>query len=196
MAVSILNKFLKQTLNKFSFILSFEPCFINVKSKMTQLLRLSLTSGLIMGTGDVICQTIVNKQELDIMRTCRFALAGFTIHAPFWSYGFKLIDRVPLHYIKSNIGQAFTRSIITQTLSPIYFPLLYTYIGWMEGIPLAEMFEKKGPHIIQTLKTGIIFWPIVNIINFMYIKAIHRVHYVTLMGVGWNTILSYINSKD
>jgi hypothetical protein len=64
----------------------------------------------------------------------------------------------------------------------------------LEGISLRDIPEKKGAAIVQTITTGLMFWPVANIANFMYIAPTHRVHYVTTAGVLWNTILSYINS--
>ena len=41
---------------------------------------------------------------------------------------------------------------------------------------------------------GSVFWPAVNVANFMWCPPKYRVLYVNVCGLFWNTYLSWVNS--
>lgn len=47
---------------------------------------------------------------------------------------------------------------------------------------------------LPTYKTGWVFWPGANMLNFVLVPQNNRVLFANAAGLVWNTILSYINS--
>lgn len=155
------------------------------------MLKRCLVSGVVVAAGDVLCQSITNP-TYDGLRTIRFAIVGTTLHAPYWFYGFRFIDKLPLG--GQTLMSAFRRSIATQILlSPPYFILFYGWLGVLEGLTYQQILEEKQQPIMDTVQRGLIFWPIVNSINFRFMLPNHRLHYVTVAGVFWNAAVSYAN---
>jgi len=156
--------------------------------------RKCLASGLVVATGDGICQ-MIEGAPFDVRRNVRFAIAGATLHAPFWLYGFKLIDKLPLGGI--GLMSAVRRTLATQILlSPPYFVLFYGWIGVLEGLNPRQIVEFKTRCVVDTVIRGLMFWPFVNVINFQFVAATHRLHYVTAAGVIWNVAVSYTNNRS
>lgn len=157
-------------------------------------LRKCVLSDIVIGAGDILCQTITkNSDTLDQRQVARFALVGATIHAPYWFYGFRLMDKLPLGPI--SVKTAIIRSLSTQLLlSTPYFILFYSCIGVLEGLTTYDqIIEHKKQPIIDTVRRGFVFWPIINVFNFRFMAPAHRLHVVTVAGVFWNALVSYAN---
>ncbi len=70
----------------------------------------------------VTCRANVAAQvdELDYAQTARFALIGLTLHGPYFLFGFRLIDKIPMGSIKSALGRSLTKTIVTQGCRHVY----------------------------------------------------------------------------
>jgi hypothetical protein len=98
--------------------------------------------------------------------SARFAIVGATLHGPFFLYGFGLIDKLPLQKIKSALGKALAKTLVTQfTLYPLFIGLFYGYVALLEGVPPGKVFEVKKKPATETLIHGLVFWPIANTVR-------------------------------
>lgn len=138
---------------------------------MKALLRASAISCVVMGSGDIICQLISathEKKELDWAQSARFALAGATLHGPYFLYGFRLVDRIPLHGVHTALGRSVSKTLVTQvTVFPLYVALLYVYLGVLEGLSREQIENKVITAWPYTYAVGTAFWPVANIANFL-----------------------------
>lgn len=167
---------------------------------MRAVVRAGAFSCVVMASGDVLCQYIQKRdtdKSIDWSQTARFALTGLTLHGPYFLYGFRLIDKVPLNMVKSGLGKSIAKSLLVQvTIYPVFVGVFFTYMGLLEGIPVQDLYEKKKTAALHTLAVGTLFWPLANVVNFSLVAPANRVYYVAGAGVVWNAIVSWINSNS
>lgn len=160
--------------------------------------RAALTSASVMAAGDAICQAIRCRAaqhdiSINLKQTARFGLIGLTLHGPYFYQSFRWLDKTLGQ--SSTFKQAALKTALGQvTIFPVYVVSFFTYMGLLEGLSLEQCREKVIKAAPPTLLTGTAFWPVVNIFNFMYVPAVHRVLYVNAAGLFWNAWLSYENT--
>jgi protein Mpv17 len=62
-------------------------------------------------------------------------------------------------------------------------------MGVLEGRGLAGGIEKLRTNFVNTFLGGSVFWPVVNMINFVHVPSTHRLLYVNGCGLIWNAFL-------
>ncbi|CAG9461961.1 unnamed protein product [Pedinophyceae sp. YPF-701] len=168
--------------------------------------RAAVASGALMATGDVFCQMggwsasdpedASEARPHDWARTARFGLVGLTLHGPFFYHGFRWIDGLSFLNRSSPIASAVAKSLAVQVaLFPTYTTAFSGYMGTLEGFQGRELLSKVSAFLAPTLFTGCAFWPVVNTFNFALVAPPARCYYVALMGLIWNTYLSYSNAR-
>jgi protein Mpv17 len=164
---------------------------------MKAVFKASIISGCVMGVGDAICQTITgNGSPIKWDQIGRFALVGATLHGPYFLYGFRLIDKVPLVGVRTALGRSVTKTLVTQvTIFPVYIGLMYVYLSLLEGLDRDRIEEKLLTAWPYTYAVGCAFWPAANVVNFLYVAPTMRAPYVAAMGTAWNTFLSWENTR-
>eukprot|EP01023_Acetabularia_acetabulum_P019280 TRINITY_DN19801_c0_g2_i1.p3 TRINITY_DN19801_c0_g2~~TRINITY_DN19801_c0_g2_i1.p3 ORF type:complete len:210 (-),score=9.08 TRINITY_DN19801_c0_g2_i1:522-1061(-) len=170
---------------------------VNSIARVRPVAQAALTSAVVMGCGDLVCQAIQQRNkrvQFDWNRSYRFAVVGLTLHGPFFYFGFRALD--------SYMGAARTLRIALKktavgqfTLFPSYVSAFFLYMGLLEQQTLQQSCEKVKSAFLPTMYTGTVFWPIVNIFNFMYVPATFRVAYVNILGLIWNAYLSWSNTR-
>ena len=161
-------------------------------------LRASLVSGVVMGLGDAVRQKIASDGPVDTASVARFALVGATLHGPYFLAGFGWIDRlrIPRVMASGSIRPVLYKTVVTQfTIFPVFVCLMYTYLGLLEGVPLRDIVREKGAAARATLGAGLLFWPPANVLNFGLVPSAYRAYYAACAGVGWNSVVSYLNAK-
>eukprot|EP00899_Mesostigma_viride_P016080 jgi/Mesvir1/24473/Mv21833-RA.1 len=169
-----------------------------------QLGKAMLTSSVVMGSGDVVCQLIqadsLKKSiadrltAIDTERVSRFGILGLTLHGPYFYHGFRWLDT---RYGPSKVFRtALLKTLVGQvTMFPVYLALFFPYMGWLEGANAHTCLEKVKAGWPAAYTAGWIFWPPANLSNFMFVPPAARVLYVNLCGLLWNAFLSYTNSR-
>ena len=88
--------------------------------------------------------------------------------------------------------QAVCKTLLGQvTVFPAYLALFFTYSKVLEGGTLESGFRHTRSAFVPTYKAGWVFWPAVNVFNFMCIAQSQRVLYVNVIGLIWNAFMSY-----
>ena len=159
--------------------------------------RSALIAGASLATGDLIMQGIeYNRGEIkewNVYRTARFGIVGLTLHGPYFHIGFGLVERV----IGKGAGvrNAILKMGVSQvTLFPVFLSLLFPYISLLEGKSKEQALEKLQQAWWPTFVNGALFWPAVNMINFLWMPpGTGRVLCVSTAGIIWNTYISYVN---
>ncbi|KAF6261768.1 hypothetical protein COO60DRAFT_721976 [Scenedesmus sp. NREL 46B-D3] len=173
--------------------------------------RAALTSCSLMTFGDAACQAIQcqrNKRPVSIdgARAARFGLIGLTLHGPFSSIAgsstimqrcvCRCSARTPMLCSLCCCGcQAVTKSLVGQvTLFPSYTSLVLLYSSLLEGRSMQEACEQVKQKLPKLFATGSVYWPTVNVANFMFVPPQQRVLAVNACAILWNTYLSYVNA--
>jgi hypothetical protein len=173
------------------------------KLESSPLLTKGITSGLIAASGDLLCQGVVernnNKQELlqdgehwwDVMRTVRFgflgaALVGPVIHYWFQALNFRLVPGQGLAVIAKRV--ALDQFVFT----PIFLPIWMTSLWSLEEPNrLASVPQRLKDTVPPIILMNWMLWVPAQGINFRFVPVHYQVLYSNVVGLLWNTYLSY-----
>jgi len=132
--------------------------------------------------------------ELDLERCARFAVVGLTLHGPYFTFAFALLERWlgPARTVGAVLKKSAAGNL---TVFPVYLAAFYLYMGLLEGKRGHELLQKYSA-FVPSYTMGWAFWLPVNMLNFAVVPpGFGRVLYINAMGLLWNTYLSYINSS-
>ncbi|KAL4919074.1 protein sym1 [Aspergillus aurantiobrunneus] len=157
------------------------------------ILTASFTSAVLFGAGDTLAQQAVDRRGLekhDLARTGRMALYGGAVFGPAATLWFGFLQRhVVLKNAKATIA---ARVAVDQGLfTPTHLTCFLTSMAVMEGI---DPIEKWKSSFLPSYKANLTIWPMVQGINFAFVPLELRVLVVNVISLGWNCILSVINS--
>ncbi|KAA8645370.1 hypothetical protein EYZ11_000429 [Aspergillus tanneri] len=159
------------------------------------ILTASVTSAILFGSGDVLAQQLVDRRGLekhDMARTGRMALYGGAIFGPAATTWYGILQRhVVLKGTKSTI---VARVVADQCLfTPTHLTCFLTSMAIMEG---SDPVEKWRNSFFASYKANLAIWPLVQGVNFAIVPLEYRVLVVNLVSLGWNCLLSLINSGE
>ncbi len=173
-----------------------------------------ITSGIIAGSADVICQYIVHSDQesakegtgptsmtagnetfaVDWVRTGRFTLLGFGLVAPVvhkW-YGF-LMKRIP----GTSTVNVLKRLFCDQALfAPIFISTFMTSLMALEGKDLKQVPRVLENELATVVVTNWSLWIPAMYLNFRYIPVQWQVLYSNCVGLVWNIYLSWKTQED
>jgi len=177
-------------------------------SKLHPALKAGLQSGTILTLADVFTQCGIEGARLrlshgaetpsekiwDPYRSLRWASVGACLHGPWfwWSFG-----RIEAFWGPSrSLGMVLKKTFAAQFLPfPVYMIGVFTYLGVLEGRrdprDIAENTRRKA---IAALCAGLVYWPPVNVVNFMFMPGTLRVPYLACAGGTWGAYLSWRNA--
>ena len=150
--------------------------------------------------GDAIIQGVeIHRGELSewsYSRSARFAMVGFTLHGPFFHAGFGQVDR--LWGSSRTFKIAMAKMITSQvTLFPTFLALLFPYLSLLEGKTPEQAIEKTKRVWWPTFRNGAVFWPAVNLFNFLVVPpGPTRVLFVSSAAIVWNCYISLVNHDE
>jgi hypothetical protein len=171
-----------------------------------RLAKAGMQSGSIMCVADFVTQIVVEGRALDPQqheegatttksydahRTARWALAGLTIHGPYFFWGFSRVDGY-FGAATSLRVVAYKTAVAQFILFPPYLVALFSYMGLMEGQDIIAKVQKRVP---EAFIGGCVYWPVANGINFALVPATVRVPYLATSAGLWNMYLSWMNAR-
>ncbi|XP_026324092.1 protein Mpv17 [Hyposmocoma kahamanoa] len=152
----------------------------------------AIQAGALMGAGDLISQTLIEKKQLkhvDYMRTIKFSSIGLFVGGPalrFW-YG-----KLNQHLGSSGKSTALKKVFLDQfVFAPTFLFFLLTTVDVMNGKNLETIKNNVGENYFDVLKTNYYIWPWVQLVNFYYIPLQYQVLLVQFVALFWNTYLSW-----
>jgi protein Mpv17 len=156
--------------------------------KMTRpFLKASATSGSLFILGDIINQSLhKNHHQHNWSQTIQFGAIGFLLHGPYFRYGFTLLEK---YFPGKSIKPVLLKSIAGQLLVfPPYVLLYLSITSYLNQLDPIETIKVQFPKIFVN---AVLVWPIANMITFRFVPIQHRLLFVNLVGVGWNSYLSF-----
>ncbi|KAL1879336.1 hypothetical protein VTK73DRAFT_7173 [Phialemonium thermophilum] len=158
------------------------------------LLTQAVTTSVLFGVGDVVAQQLVEKKGLEkheLARTGRMALYGGTIFGPAAATWFRFLQRNV--NFKSANATILARVACDQGLfAPTFIGVFLSSMAVLEGVSPKEKLEK---YYANALKTNYMVWPFVQLVNFKLVPLDHRLLFVNVISIAWNSYLSYLNSS-
>ncbi|KAK4170339.1 hypothetical protein QBC43DRAFT_305931 [Cladorrhinum sp. PSN259] len=160
------------------------------------LLTSAISTSILFSIGDITAQQLVDKRGLskhDYARTGRMALYGGAVFGPCASTWFRVLSK-HVNFPGSPNRTMLARVAADQGLfAPVFIGLFLSSMAVLEGgSPAAKLKESYVP----ALSANYMIWPFVQMVNFKFIPLQHRLVFVNVISIGWNSYLSWLNSKS
>jgi len=172
------------------------------------LLTKAITSGVVAGVGDGICQYIVASREgnedteWNALRTGRFAVLGLGLTAPIAHYWFGYLAKA----LPGSHAAAVAKRVALDQV--VYSPLLNiawlssmwtlesfsepTKVATSESIDYASRLRNTLPGIIAASWT---YWTPVIALNFRFVPVKYQVLYTNMAALVWTVYLSHATTS-
>lgn len=154
---------------------------------LTQALQCSV----LVGTGDVIAQTLIEKKtfnDYSFRRTCQFASVGLFIVGPILTKWYGVLDR----YIGSKTKSAVLKKVACDQLlfAPCFTGVFLTSLGFAQKKEIKEIQRSIQKNYGDILITNYKIWPATQLLNFYLTPLQYQVLVVQFVALFWNTYLS------
>ena len=158
------------------------------------MLTQSVTTAFLFAVGDVTAQQIVERggtSNHDVVRTARMALYGGTVFGPAAATWYGILQR---HIVLSTPRKTMLARVAADQgiFAPVFIGVFLSSMAVLEGGSPKEKIEKN---YASALKANYMLWPAAQMVNFSVVPLEHRVLFVNLVSIGWNSYLSYLNSS-
>jgi protein Mpv17 len=141
-----------------------------------------------------VVQQIINKEQIDPKKSLRFFMFGTFFVAPTLFGWIKLTTAMwPSMSIKTGVQKAVVEQFSYGPFAGICF---FTLMTLMEGRGFDAAKEEVKEKFPKTYKVGVCYWPIVQVINFSFIKERNRVPFVAMASFLWTIFLAYMKQLD
>eukprot|EP00794_Sanderia_malayensis_P012294 gene12294-13562_t len=155
-----------------------------------------ISTGSLVGVGDIIAQQIVEKRGLknhDVMRTTKMAGIGFCLIGPGLRTWYIILDKL----VKGTGGSTALKKMAMDQLiwAPSFLVMFFSAVNVLNGKSAKEMKEVLKHDYLNALKVNYCIWPAVQLMNFYFIPMKHRVMVVNFVALFWNTYLAYASNK-
>ncbi|KAK4229712.1 hypothetical protein QBC38DRAFT_83939 [Podospora fimiseda] len=160
------------------------------------LLTSAISTSILFSIGDITAQQLVDKRGLsqhDYLRTGRMALYGGAVFGPCASTWFGLLSKHVV-FPKSQTKTILARVAVDQGLfAPVFIGVFLSSMAVLEG---GSPKEKLKESYVDALSANYMVWPWVQMVNFRFVPLQHRLVFVNVVSIGWNSYLSWLNSKS
>lgn len=160
----------------------------------------SVINGSIMGFGDVIAQTVVEKKsikDVDGWRTAKYASIGAVIISPVLTRWFSFLEqKIPPE--ESQLRRGMKKMLLDQTtMSPILNFVVMSSVAILNHHTWSQMKEEIPAQYPHILKMNYLVWPAVQIINFTFLPLAYQVVFLQFVAIFWNCFVSqFLYGKD
>lgn len=153
-------------------------------------LQTKMATGACLATvGDFVAQRKDGDGDWDAPRGASFAAFDATYRAA-QHVAFPLI--VATCKGQSFLGAALERSLASQLIIVpfFYYPVFFLFTGIMQGLDMAESFDRAKQTFVPLMKRNLLFWVPVQYIQFNYIETDLQIPFLSCAGLAWTIILS------
>lgn len=162
--------------------------------KTRPIVTASITSGALMGGGDVLCQTLQGKgvpeEGYDGKRVIQMASWGVVIYGTIAHGWYSGIEKV----IRCNGARGTVAKVAADqfVLTP---PLTIAFFSWQHyfaGMDLRKALVLGVDRFPPTFKVDLCVWPWVHLVTFSIMPVAFRVLWVNGANLLWNCFLSFM----
>ncbi|KAG5876922.1 hypothetical protein JTB14_007385 [Gonioctena quinquepunctata] len=148
----------------------------------------SLQTGILVSTGDLIAQTVIDKktlETLDLARTARFFTLGSVFLGPTLTVWYRFLSKFYGHSGKTVV----LKKVATDQLLfvPCLQAAMITIINGMDGRDWKFIKEQLRLKYTDILVAGYKVWPAVQMVNFYVVPLNYQVLVVQCVALFWNT---------
>lgn len=150
-----------------------------------------VTCGLLVASGDVISQKVIeNQPQLNIERTVKFAAFGLLYIGPAISIWYRFLDRS--FGVKKFLLKPWQKVIADQTIfSPQINLLAIPVLGLLNSNSLEQMKDNVRNNYVDIMIANYKIWPAVQMVNFYLVPLNYRVVFASFFSLIWNTYYTW-----
>ncbi|XP_018579729.1 protein Mpv17 [Anoplophora glabripennis] len=150
----------------------------------------SIQTGLLMASGDVIAQKIIEKRcELNSLRTAQFFALGTVVVGPAVTVWYKLLSRLITDRGKS---AALKKMALDQLIfAPTFLAVFIALLNSMQGKDLDFIKKELSCKYKDILISNYKLWPTVQLVNFYMVPLMFQVLFTQIVALIWNAYLSW-----
>lgn len=160
------------------------------------ILTKSVTSAMIAGAGDCLCQANENHSPWDAYRTARFSTLGFFMVGPGCHYWYAGLAK---WFPGTSVSQVAWRVIVDQlAFNPPFLIVWLTAFWKMEGIQFEsfqEYTDKMREHFPSIIVANWALWFPVQAFTFRFVPIQFQVLATNCFDLLWNAYLSFSTSS-
>lgn len=181
-------------------------------STTAQLAKLSLFSGSVSATGNLIAQYLAARQPAantsqpfgsiyDPAQSIRFFVYGMSFAPVAYRWHAFLNRRFPISTpATASATQKYImvmkRMAVDQTVfAPLACASFVGGMGVLEGLGPKEIGERFRTRYPGILMAGYVLWPAAQLANFSLIPLAYRVHFGSMVSLFWNTYLGWTSNR-
>lgn len=159
----------------------------------------TVSSGVFLTIGDVIQQNIEKhdasnkKSTMDYERIGRMGIVGLA-QGPVNHWWYTWLDRVLPGKSLVVIGKKILADQVIA--SPFFSSTFFVGVGLLEGYSTAEAWQEYKDKFLMVYLIDCAVWPPSQLINFLFVPAVYRVLYISILTVAWNVFMSYAKHFD
>ncbi|KAF0695243.1 Aste57867_13935 [Aphanomyces stellatus] len=161
----------------------------------------ALTSSVIAGTGDVLCQTAFESKPFDVQRFATFTALGGVFIAPTLHVWYGFLNRAITGTAKAAVASRLVldQFVFAPTFMASFFGVLLVVTPSdpaSEGDSLAKRFQDKlNRDWWPAVQTNWVVWIPAQLCNFALVPPALQVLFSNVIGLFWNAYMSYISYK-
>ena len=141
--------------------------------------------------GEMTPQTVRGEKQFDWTSIRNVALLGSCLFAPFNFTWYRILDR---YVTGSGLRIAIKKVACDQLVAGVCGIFMF-YIGLAVLEGRKDKFGELKQKGLATYKVGCVYWPSIQMFNFLFLPAYLRTAYVGCGAFCWTNILCYFKNK-
>ncbi|XP_067116007.1 mpv17-like protein isoform X1 [Osmerus mordax] len=143
--------------------------------------------GCLFAGGDFVHQWFSRKEDMDWRHTRNVAVVAFSFHGNFNFFWMRFLER---RFPGNSVGMVLRKLFLDQTTAaPLATTVFYTGVSFLEGKD--DILQDWREKFFNTYKTGLMFWPIMQFLNFALVPLYVRTTFTGCCAFIWATFLCF-----
>lgn len=143
--------------------------------------------GCLFAGGDFVHQRLSGKDPVDWTQTRNVAVVAFSFHGNFSFFWMRFLER---RFPGNSAGMVLRKLLLDQTTAaPLATTVFYTGVSFLEGKD--DIFQDWREKFVNTYKTGLMFWPFMQLLNFALVPLYLRTPFTGCCAFVWATFLCF-----
>ncbi|XP_030646732.1 mpv17-like protein [Chanos chanos] len=143
--------------------------------------------GCLFAGGDLVHQCISQRDEIDWRHTRNVAVVAFSFHGNFNYFWLRVLER---RFPGKSASMLVRKLLLDQSFaSPLATSVFYTGVSFLEGKD--DIFEDWREKFFNTYKTGLMYWPFMQFLNFVLMPLYLRTAFMGCSAFVWATFLCF-----
>ncbi|XP_076001448.1 mpv17-like protein [Genypterus blacodes] len=147
--------------------------------------------GCLYSGGDVVYQLLSGRDEMDWTHTRNVAIITFGFHGNVSFFWNRFLERM---FPGRAAGMLMRKVFLDQAMvAPVATSVFYTGLSFLEG--KEDIFEDWRKKFFNTYKTGLMFWPFMQFLNFYFVPLYLRTPCSGACAFVWGIFLCFSQQK-